>query len=122
MSNASSPLSLPASPRIAAVAAKVLRRARSGDRFASRIVAEAQQQLVRQATEAARALGLAPPIRVSWAGGLLQDSTFRTGLWRAMRRSGLSIHPTPPQAPPVLAVARLALALARRDNPPEFLA
>lgn len=108
--------------RIAAVAAKVLRRARSGDRFARRIVAEAQQQLVRQAAEAARALGLSPPIRVSWAGGLLEDSTFRAGLWWAMRRSGLSVRPTPPQATPVFAATRFALTLARRGSPPEFLA
>jgi len=98
--------------RIAKLAVKVLRQARAGNKLARWIVAEAQRHLAVQATEVCRALGLSPPIRVSWAGTLIEDRAFRLGLWRTLRRSGLSLRVIPPRESPVLAAARLALALA----------
>ncbi len=102
--------------RIAKLAVKVLRQARTGNTRARRIVAEAQRQLAVQAIEVCRALALSPPIRVSWAGTLLEDRAFRFGLWRALRRSGLSVRVVPPRESPALAAARLALALSRRPR------
>lgn len=105
-----------ATTRIARLAVRVLRQAKKGNRVARRIVAEAQRHLASQATEAALALGLSRPIAVSWAGQLLEDPTFRSGLWNALRRSGFSARPSPPREAPVLVAARLALRLARRQG------
>lgn len=103
---------------IAGLAVRVLRLATTGNRIARRIAAEAQQHLAIQAIEAARALRLTPPIALSWAGQLLEDHTFRAGLWRTLRRSGLIVRPVPPREAPVLAAARLALGLARGQRVP----
>lgn len=100
--------------QIAGLAVRALRLAMKGNRIARRIVAEAQQHLAIQAMETARALRLAPPITLSWAGQLLEDGAFRAGLWRALRRLGLPARPIPPREAPVQAAARLALSLARR--------
>lgn len=105
-----------ATVRIARLAVKVLSRARKGNKVARRIVTEAQRHLASQAIEAARALGLSSPIRVSWAGQLLEDPSFRAGLWRAVGRSGFSVHVIPPREAPVFAAARLAMALRRRQR------
>lgn len=102
--------------RIARLAVKVLSRARRGNKVARRIVAEAQRHLANQAIETARALGLSPPINVSWAGQLLKDPSFRAGLWSALRRSGISIRVIPPREVPLFAAARLAMALHRRQR------
>jgi N-acetylglucosamine kinase-like BadF-type ATPase len=95
-------------PRIAALAPAVLRRARAGSRPARRIVAESQEALARLLVRSARALGLPPVIRVSWAGGLLDDAPFRAGVWRAARRYGLRIEPLVPRQDALAAVADMA--------------
>lgn len=102
--------------RIAGLAVNVLRLAGRGNRTARRIVAAAQRHLAGQAAEAARAGRLRSPIRVSWAGTLLEDRRFRLGLWRGLRRSGLSVHVVPPRESPLRAAARLARILARRER------
>ncbi len=104
--------------RIAGLAVRVLTLARAKNRIARRIVADAQRHLATQAIEVTRALGLSPPITVSWAGKLLEDRTFRSGLWRTLRRSELSVRVVSPREPPVLAAARLALALSRQRAVP----
>ncbi|MBI4609036.1 MAG: hypothetical protein HY726_08510 [Candidatus Rokubacteria bacterium] len=103
-----------AAARVARAAVRVLARARTGNRIARRIVAEAQRHLALQVREVASALSLRPPIAVSWAGRLLEDRGFRAGVWRALRRGGLSLRVVPPREAPVLATARLALTLSQR--------
>lgn len=96
--------------RIAALAPAVLRRARRGDRRARAIVGEAQEHLAGFAVGVARQLRPSPPVTVSWAGGLLEDAAFRSGLRRAVARSGLRARWVAPAAAPVDA----AVALAQR--------
>jgi N-acetylglucosamine kinase-like BadF-type ATPase len=85
--------------RVAALAPGVLRRARRGDRTARRVVRDAQAALAALAAHTARALGLRPPITLSWAGGLLGNAAFRAGVWRHARGRGLRVHPVRPKAP-----------------------
>ncbi len=106
--------------RIAGVAVQVLARARTGDRIARRIVAQAQRYLATQAAEAARTLALPPPVPVSWAGRLLEDPGFRAGVVRELRRRGPSVRSVPPRSSPVEAAARLALRLARGQSRTAF--
>lgn len=84
--------------RVAALAPSVLRRARAGNRGARRVVREAQEALADLVASTAQPLRLRRPIAVSWAGGLLGDRHFRSGVWRALRRRGLPIAPRPPAA------------------------
>jgi N-acetylglucosamine kinase-like BadF-type ATPase len=84
--------------RVAALAPRVLRRARRGDRPARRIVGEAQRALADLAARAALALRLPEPVTLSWAGGLLADGRFRSGVWRQLRDRGLRIRPVRPAA------------------------
>jgi N-acetylglucosamine kinase-like BadF-type ATPase len=100
--------------RIAALAPRVLRRARRGDRRARRVVAAAQRHLAALAVAVARRLRLPAPVTVSWAGSVLGDATFRAGLRRAVAEAGLRARWRPPAAPAVVAAARLAGRLARR--------
>jgi N-acetylglucosamine kinase-like BadF-type ATPase len=94
--------------RIAALAPGVLGRARTGSRAARRIVARSHQALADLLVEASRALRLRPPVAVSWAGGLLADSRFRAGVWRAARRAGLRPKIEAPRESPSRAVSRIA--------------
>ncbi len=102
---------------IARAAVTALNHARQGDRFARRIIADAQRALARQAMEAARALALPPPVRVSWAGKMLEEPDFRSGVIRELRRAGLSLRAVPPREPPAAAAARLALRLTHPHRP-----
>jgi N-acetylglucosamine kinase-like BadF-type ATPase len=101
--------------RIAALAPRVLARARRGDRLAARIVRDAQRHLARLARAAARDLRLRRPIRMSWAGSLLvRDPWFRAGLMRAVARAHGRARWIAPVEPPVEAAARLARAMLAR--------
>jgi N-acetylglucosamine kinase-like BadF-type ATPase len=84
--------------RVAALAPSVVRRARQGHRAARRIVADAQRALADLVVRVAPRPGPGRRIPVSWAGGLLGDPWFRSGVWREVRRRGLGIEPTPPAA------------------------
>lgn len=84
--------------RVAALAPAVLRRARAGDPAARRVVADAQRALADLVVRAAPRLGARRALPVSWAGGLLRDLRFRAGVWRALRRRGVAVAPTPPGA------------------------
>lgn len=98
---------------IAGFARDVLARARRGDRRARRIAAEGQRQLAAGALEVARTLQLGRTVNASWAGSVLADRWYRTGLIRAVARAGLRARWHRPAEEPVVAAARLAAALAR---------
>ena len=102
--------------RIARLAPQVLRRSRKGHPVARQIVAEAQAHLAGLAGALARDLRLGKPAAVSWAGSLLDDQHFRSGLRRKLTRSGLSVRMVSPETSPVMATARMALALLNRDG------
>lgn len=104
--------------RIAALAPAVVRRARRGDRRARAIVRAAHRHLAGQALEVARALRLSSPVAVSWAGSVLSDPWFRSGLRRAVTRAGLRARWQRPAAAPVVAAARLAGAHSRSSRRP----
>jgi N-acetylglucosamine kinase-like BadF-type ATPase len=98
--------------RIAALAPRVLTRARGGDRLAGRITREAQRHLAQFALMLSKKLGLRPPVRMSWAGSLLvRNAWFRAGLQRAVGRAGLRARWIVPHEPPIAAAARLAEAM-----------
>ena len=99
--------------RIAALAPDVIARARRGDRRARRIVSEGQGHLAALAHEVARRLALAPPVVVSWAGSVLDDTWFRAGVARALRRAGVHARWQPPAMAPADAAALRALEIAR---------
>jgi N-acetylglucosamine kinase-like BadF-type ATPase len=96
--------------RIAALAPDVLRQAGTSTR-ARAIVRSAQRALADAVVAAARGLRLRPPIRVSWAGSLLDAAAYRAGVWREARRRGLRLDPRPPEDTPVEAAWRVAHAL-----------
>jgi len=102
--------------RIAALAPRVLARARAGDPRARRIVAEGQAHLAARARDVTRALRLPAPVPVSWAGGLLDDPRYRAGVARALRRAGVRARWQAPAMAPVEAAALRAAELARRHR------
>jgi glucosamine kinase len=99
--------------RIAALAPRVLRRARNGHPIARRIVAEAKRHLAGLAEALTRELRLKEPVAVSWAGSLLGNQHFRSGFRRQLRMSQLSVQMVSPGASPLIATARMALDLLR---------
>jgi len=98
--------------RVAALAPAALRAARRRHPRAQAIVAGAQTALAGLVADLALRLRLRPPILVSWAGGLLDDARFRAGVWRAARRAGLRLAPTPPRGSALDAALRTAERLA----------
>jgi N-acetylglucosamine kinase-like BadF-type ATPase len=103
--------------RIAALAPRVLRSARRGDRRARRIVRVGQAHLAGWTQEVAGRLRLDPPVSVSWAGSVASDPWFRTGLRAAVARTGMRARWQPPAETPVEAALRLAERLATRRQP-----
>ena len=99
--------------RIAALAPRVLARARRGDSSARVIARAGQTQLAEHVRDAVRALALRAPVHVSWAGSVLENHWFRSGLIRAVARQGVRARWRAPAAPPVSAALRLAARLAR---------
>ena len=101
--------------QIAALAPRVLARARRGDRPARAIARAGQIELAMHIRNAARALALPAPIHLSWAGSVLEDRWFRSGLIRAVARAGVRARWRAPASRPVDAALRLAARLARRS-------
>ena len=101
--------------QIAALAPRVLARARRGNRPARAIARAGQIELAGHVRNAARALALRAPIHLSWAGSVLEDRWFRSGLIRAVARAGVRARWRVPAAPPVDAALRLAARLAQRS-------
>jgi glucosamine kinase len=100
-------------PRVAALAPAALRAARRGHPIARAVVTGAQHALAELIAEVAARLRLSPPIPVSWAGGLLDDTGFRVGVWLAARQAGLRLAVVPPRGTALDAAAAMAHALAR---------
>ncbi len=100
--------------RVAALAPAVLARARRGDPRARRVVAGAQAALAALVLDLARRLALPRPVPASWAGGLLADARFRSGVWRAVRGAGLTVAPRAPRGDAAGAALAMARALGRR--------
>ncbi len=103
--------------RIARLAPAVLRKAKAGHRGARAVIGAAQQNLASLAREVAHELRLPRPVAVSWAGSLLENRTFRVGLWRAVRRRGVAARIVVPAQPPVIAAHAMANRLARGVRP-----
>jgi N-acetylglucosamine kinase-like BadF-type ATPase len=101
---------------IAAIAPRVLARARRGDRLAARVVREAQTALAAQAHDVARALALRTVIPVGGAGSIMRDPWFAAGVRRALRENGLRVHWCTATDTAVDAAARLAVALGAPDD------
>ena len=99
--------------RIAALAPGVLARARRGDRAARAITGTGQARLAACVSDAVHALALKAPIHLSWAGSVLENPWYRSGLIRALARTGVRARWRAPAAPPVAAALRLATRLAR---------
>ena len=97
--------------RVAALAPRVLARARTGDRRARAIVVSGQEQLAGLAADVIRRLRLRRPVSVSWGGGLLANAWYRAGVRRALARR-VRCRWRPPTSDAALAAARLA---ARRE-------
>lgn len=98
---------------MAALAPRVVARARRGDRLARRIVREAQAQLAGQARDVARALRLRGAVPVGGAGSVMGDPWFAAGVRRALARAGVRTRWRPAGGAPVEAAARLAAGLTR---------
>jgi N-acetylglucosamine kinase-like BadF-type ATPase len=96
---------------IAALAPRVVTRARRGDPVASGIVREAQAQLAAQARQVTRALRLGGVVPVGGAGSVMGDPWFAAGVRRALARTGVRVRWRAARGAPVEAAARLALAL-----------
>ena len=103
---------------VAALAPTVLARARRGDAIAARVVHEGQRGLADCAVDLARRLRLTPPVAMSWAGSVMGDAWFRTGVAGAVRRGGLRSRWVAPAFEPLVAAARMAEALAGTRPPP----
>jgi len=102
--------------RIAALAPRVVKRAAKGTWNARAIVSAAQRHLADLVVELASTLRVKGPIRLSWAGSLMENSKFRAGVYRAARRSGLKVVPVLPSESPSHAAAHLALELAHKST------
>ncbi len=97
--------------RVAALAPEVLRRASAGSPRARRIIRRGQEALADLLVATARKLRTRPPVAVSWGGSLLGVESYRSGLWRAVRRQGLEIEVCPPRKNAAEAAMRLAAGL-----------
>jgi N-acetylglucosamine kinase-like BadF-type ATPase len=100
---------------IAALAPRVLTRARRGDRLAARVVREAQSALAAQAREVARTLGLRDVVTVGGAGSVMSNRWFAAGVRRALGRNGITVRWRTALGTPVDAAARLAATLVARE-------
>jgi N-acetylglucosamine kinase-like BadF-type ATPase len=101
---------------VAALAPRVVARARRGQRPAARIVADAQAHLATQAAAVARALRLPAPIVMGGAGSVMDDRWFAAGVRQALARAGVRAHWREPGGEPVDAAVRLAASLAARPR------
>ena len=97
-------------PTIAALAPRVLALARRGRGPARLAVTRGVFALALGMRAVAREARLPAPVRVSWAGGLLDDRAYRARVWRAARALGLAIAPAPPRAGALETALRLARA------------
>lgn len=104
--------------RIAALAPRVLARARRGDPRARAIAREGQARLAAHARAVAQTLRLRGPVAVSWAGSVMEDPWFRAGVVRVLGRAGLRARWRRPAAEPVAATLRLAERFSESGHDP----
>jgi N-acetylglucosamine kinase-like BadF-type ATPase len=102
---------------IAALATRVVARARGGDPTARRVVREAQTHLARQAREVARRLGLRGAVPIGGAGSVMRNRWFASGVRRALAGTGVRVDWRVARAEPVDAAARLAVTLCAARRP-----
>jgi N-acetylglucosamine kinase-like BadF-type ATPase len=101
-----------AARRIAALAPRVLRLAQGGHARARQISRDGARHLAALAALVARRLALPVPVRVSWAGSVMDDARYRRGVARALAAAGVDARWVTPREPPVDAAAHLAARLA----------
>jgi N-acetylglucosamine kinase-like BadF-type ATPase len=101
---------------VAALAPRVVARARRGERLARRVIAAAQAELATQAAQVARELSLPRPLPVAGAGGVMQNPWFAAGVRRALARRGVSSRWVHTRVEPIDAAVRLATELARHPR------
>ena len=99
---------------VAALAPRVVARARRGQRVAARIVSAAQAHLAAQAATVARTLRLPSPVLVGGAGSVMNDRWFAAGVHQALVRAGVRVRWREAGGEPVDAAVRLAASLAAR--------
>jgi N-acetylglucosamine kinase-like BadF-type ATPase len=107
-----------ATRRIAALAPRVLRLARTGHALAKPIARDGARQLATLAAGVARRLALPAPFRVSWAGSVMDDRWYRRHVARALAATGAVARWATPREQPVEAAARLASRLAASGTEP----
>ncbi len=101
---------------VASVAAMVSRLADAGVIEAVGVMTEAAAHLALTGRTAGRLAGLDAPLRWSFAGGVMQDTTLMAGLTVALG------PPMPPVLPPVGGAALAAAKAAGWAIGPEFIA
>lgn len=101
---------------LASVAALVSRLADAGSDEAADLMNAAAVHLAQAGLTAGRLAGLEPPLRWSFAGGVMQDATVMAGLTAALG------PPVPPVLPPVGGAALAAAAAAGWQIGPQFIA
>jgi len=94
--------------RIAVLAPRVLRLARRGHGPARLAVIRGAHALAVFMSAVAKEARLSPPVRVGWAGSLLDDPAYRARVWRMARGLGLRIAPVARRESALEAAARLA--------------
>ena len=94
--------------RIAALAPHVLRLAQRGHGPARLAVTRGAHALAVFMSTVAKEARLSPPVRVGWAGSLLEDPAYRARVWRMARGLGLRIAPVARRESALEAAARLA--------------
>ena len=100
--------------RIAALAPTVLAQARGGDRVAAAVARAGQAALAAYVATVARALRLREPVRVGWAGALMDDARYRAGVARALASCGVRSRWRRRDAEPIDAALALAQEAIRR--------
>lgn len=102
-------------PALAATAPVVLEAARTGDAVAARLVAEAAEQLAQTVAAAARQVGLASPVPLAVAGGLLRGSVeYREQVLQRLAILGIEAGPVTLVHEPAEGAVRMALAKTQR--------
>ena len=94
--------------RIAALAPRVLGLARRGHVPARLAVTRGAHALAVFMSVVAKEARLSPPVRVGWAGSLLEDPAYRARVWHMARGLGLRIAPVARRESALEAAARLA--------------
>jgi N-acetylglucosamine kinase-like BadF-type ATPase len=103
---------------VAAAWPLVLAEVRAGDALARAVLQEGAAALAALAAAAARRAGLAPPLRVTTGGGVLEGSAeLRAALADLVRSADPAAVVAAAEVSAAVGAARLARALARGETP-----